>query len=96
MSKTQPLLQDNIDRIVHTALAGQYLGMHCIYLEAGSGAKYPVHPTVITAVKEVLDIPLIVGGGIRSRAAMQQTYEAGADLVVIGTAFETGIWNDNP
>jgi putative glycerol-1-phosphate prenyltransferase len=29
-----------------------------------------------------------VGGGIRSMQKIQEVYEAGADIVVIGTAFE--------
>ncbi len=94
VSETKPLAQYDIETIVATALAGQFLGKKCIYLEAGSGAQLPVHPEVITAVKTAIDIPLIVGGGIRSSAQMQLAREAGADLVVIGTAFETDTWNE--
>jgi len=43
---------------------------------------------IISAVKEELQIPLIVGGGIRSKKQMDEAYNSGADLVVIGTAFE--------
>ena len=88
ISKTVPIDQKHIDLIQHTALAGQHLGKKCIYLEAGSGALYPVDPKIIKAVKQILDIPLIVGGGIRSTQQMQAAYQAGADMVVIGTAFE--------
>ena len=31
---------------------------------------------------------LIVGGGIRNKESLQASYAAGADIVVIGTAFE--------
>jgi len=88
ISKTQPIDQAHIDLIKHTALAGQHLGKKCIYLEAGSGALNPVRPEVIKAVKELLEIPLIVGGGIRSKQQLQDAYDAGANIVVIGTAFE--------
>lgn len=93
ISGTKPMSQENVQNIVATALAGQFLGKALIYLEAGSGAKTPVHPTVIKAVKEVLDIPLIVGGGIRSVAQQSAAYQAGADMVVIGTAFEEDCWS---
>ena len=62
--------------------------MKLIYLDAGSGAEIPVPAKVIQAVRGMIDIPLIVGGGIRSMKTIQEVYEAGADLVVIGTAFE--------
>lgn len=90
VSNTIPLPQNDIDNIVNTALAGQYSGKKLIYLEAGSGAKVPVSEEIISEVKTALEIPLIVGGGIRSKEQLQNAYDAGADLVVIGTAFESG------
>ncbi len=90
VSNTIPLAQNDIQQIVNTALAGQYSGKKLIYLEAGSGAINPVSSEIITAVKKELSIPLIVGGGIRSKRQLQQAYEAGTDLVVIGTALEDG------
>jgi len=94
VSNTIPLPQCDIQQIVNTALAGQYSGKKIIYLEAGSGARFPVSSGIISAVKEALDIPIIVGGGIRSNAQLQSTYKAGADLVVIGTAFEKNSFQD--
>jgi len=75
-------------QIVDTAFAGELLGMKLIYLEAGSGAKYPVPSEVISKVKKELRIPLIIGGGIRTKQQLNDAYNSGADLVVIGTAFE--------
>lgn len=92
VSKTAPMLQTDVASIVNTALAGEYMGKACIYLEAGSGAKTPVLENVITAVREAISIPLIVGGGITSQSQMQQAYKAGATMVVIGTAFEEDSW----
>lgn len=92
VSNTLPIAQNAIDTIVATALAGQYLGKKCIYLEAGSGALYPISTAIIKAVTAVLDIPVIVGGGIRSVEEMQKAYEAGATMVVVGTAFEEDHW----
>lgn len=88
VSETQPLSQDNISEIVDTALAGFYSGKKIIYLEAGSGALNPVASEIISAVKGAVEIPVIVGGGIRSLEQLQKSYKAGADMVVIGTAFE--------
>lgn len=88
VSNTVPLSQDDIQQIVNTALAGQYSGKKMIYLEAGSGAKTPVSSKIIKAVKQEISIPLIVGGGIRSYRQLKNAHDAGADLVVIGTAFE--------
>ena len=92
VSNTLPISQKDISTIVDTVLAGQYLGKKCIYLEAGSGAQYPVSVEIIKAVREAIDIPLIVGGGIRSQEKMEEAYQAGATMVVIGTAFENDSW----
>ena len=89
VSNTNPLSRSNKQHIVDTAKAGALLGMQLIYLEAGSGATHPIEPEIISAVKDALNIPLIVGGGIRSKTELEAAYKAGADLVVIGTAFET-------
>jgi len=88
VSNTLPILQNNIDLIVHTALAGQYTGKQLIYLEAGSGATVPVDTKIIFTVASSISIPLIVGGGIRSKSKIEAAHQAGANLVVIGTAFE--------
>ncbi len=88
VTNTQPMAQDNIEAIVHTALAGQYMGAKLIYLEAGSGACFPVRPEVIAAVNKEIGIPLIIGGGIKSEDQKKRAYNAGADMVVMGTAFE--------
>jgi phosphoglycerol geranylgeranyltransferase len=70
------------------ALAGQYLGMRFIYLEAGSGAKYPVPPDMIRAVRHYVEVPMIVGGGIRSREQALAAASAGADIIVTGNIVE--------
>ena len=88
VTNTKPMPRENIQNIVDTAKAGQLLGMKLIYLEAGSGAREPLTKTIISRVKQELDIPLIVGGGIRSKVQLDHAFNAGAELVVIGTAFE--------
>lgn len=70
------------------ALAAQYLGMKLVYLEAGSGADKHVPTKMISSVKSVLDIPLIVGGGIKTGRDAAEVVKAGADIVVTGTIVE--------
>lgn len=91
VSNTKPLDRNNSDYAMHTAQAGEMLGHKLIYLEAGSGAKQAVPFEMIKKVSNNIEIPLIVGGGIIDLQGIKNAYEAGADLVVIGTAFE----NDN-
>ena len=71
------------------ALAGQYLGMHFIYLEGGSGAKNPVPPDMVRMVKQSIDVPLIVGGGIRTKEQALAAVSAGADIIVTGNVIES-------
>lgn len=88
VSKTIPLPRHNSEIAVATSLAGEFLGNKLIYLEAGSGAKLPVPLETIALVSKNITIPLIVGGGIKNQQGIDEAYAAGADLVVIGTAFE--------
>lgn len=88
VSHTKPINRKDIKTIVDTAKAGELLGMKLIYLEAGSGATHAIDKEIIEAVKQELNIPLIVGGGIRQKNELELAYTAGADIVVIGTAFE--------
>jgi len=70
------------------ALAAQYLGMHFVYLEAGSGALHMVDPKMVSRVSETVDIPVIVGGGIRTAGQAEQLAKAGASVIVTGTVLE--------
>jgi putative glycerol-1-phosphate prenyltransferase len=91
VSRTLPLARENYDYALATAQAGEMLGNKLIYLEAGSGAVLPVPLEMITTVGQNISIPLIVGGGIVDLIGIQNAFDAGADLVVIGTAFENNI-----
>ena len=88
ISNTRAIPTNKNDIAIATALAGQYLGLKCIYLEAGSGALNPVPNTMISDVRKQIDIPIICGGGIKSKKEVEEKWEAGANIVVIGTAFE--------
>lgn len=88
VSKTKPLNRENLDLVLATAQAGEMLGNKLMYLEAGSGAKNAVPLKMIQLISQNIEIPIIVGGGIVDLHGIQNAYKAGADLVVIGTAFE--------
>jgi putative glycerol-1-phosphate prenyltransferase len=91
VSQTKPLDAKNSDYIVQTAQAGELLGNKMIYLEAGSGALNPIASEIIEKVSKNIQIPLIVGGGISDQATIQKAFDSGADMVVIGTAFENNL-----
>ena len=91
VSKTKPLDRNNPDLDLATAQAGEMLGHKLIYLEAGSGAKQTVPTEMIKKVAQNIEIPLIVGGGIVDLRGIQKAFDSGADLVVIGTAFENDL-----
>lgn len=78
----------DVERAVAYALTAENFSMHCVYLEAGSGAESPVPAGMIKAVRGAIRIPLIVGGGIRSPEAAASAARAGADVVVTGTIAE--------
>ena len=89
MSNTQPIPADKPEIARATALAGKYLGHKIVYLDAGSGALNPVSPDMIAAVRhETEDLPLIVGGGIRTPAQAERAFNAGADCIVVGNSLE--------
>ena len=89
VSHTSPYPTTNPQLIADTALASQLLGHKMVYLEAGSGANRPVPQHIIAATRQSIDIPLIVGGGIKTPEQMQVAFSAGADLVVVGNHIES-------
>lgn len=88
VSHTKPIPRHKPEIAMAHALAAQYLGMSWAYLDAGSGADQMVPEEMVQAVKGYVSIPLIVGGGIRSPESARTRVEAGADFIVVGTAFE--------
>jgi phosphoglycerol geranylgeranyltransferase len=88
VSNTRPVPRDKPSIAVAHALAGQYLGMKLVYLEAGSGALMSVPETIIAPVREAVSIPIVVGGGIRTPQSAEDKVRAGADFVVTGNILE--------
>ena len=89
VGKAISLPYNKIELAAAHALAGQYLGMRFIYLEGGSGATNPVPSEMISAVKSLIEIPLIVGGGIRTKEQALAAVTAGADVIVTGNVTES-------
>ncbi len=88
MSHSIPIPRNKPDIAVAHALAAQYLGMRLIYMDAGSGAEEPMSADMIKAVKDAVEIPVIVGGGIRTPETAVELAKAGADYIVTGTVIE--------
>jgi putative glycerol-1-phosphate prenyltransferase len=89
ISNTFPLPYNKYDIAVSTAIAGELLGLRFLFVDGGSGAEKSVHKDMISAIRKNTNIPLIVGGGIRSANEMKIAFEAGADIVVVGNSIET-------
>jgi len=89
LSNSFPIPRSKPEIALAHALAGQFLGMQSIYLEAGSGAKWPVPAEMISLVSRHLHIPLMAGGGIRSPQEAEERVNAGAHFIVVGNYFET-------
>ncbi len=88
ISNTFPIPHNKPSIAACTALAGEFLGLKLLYMDSGSGAKRSVSLQMIRAVKDQVNLPIIIGGGIREPEQAYEVCRAGADLVVIGTAIE--------
>ncbi len=88
MSNTSPIPADKPDIAACTAMAGEMLGLKMIFMDGGSGAKNPVSEEMIRVVRKSIQVPLIVGGGIRTPEKAAANCKAGADLIVIGNSLE--------
>ena len=88
MSGSNPIPIEKPDILVAHALAAQYLGKKIVYLESGSGAKNPIPNHLLEAVKRYIDIPIIVGGGIRTPKSAYEKVQAGASFIVTGSVIE--------
>ncbi|MDD3492193.1 MAG: geranylgeranylglyceryl/heptaprenylglyceryl phosphate synthase [Candidatus Thermoplasmatota archaeon] len=91
--KTQldKITYDDVEKAVKYALYTQFTGMHVLYMDAGSNPQQPISSQMIARVRDSISIPLIVGGGIRSADTAREKVEAGADIIVTGTAVEENI-----
>ena len=88
ISNASPIPADKNEIAMCTAMAGEMLGMKLIYMDAGSGAKRPVSEDMIAMTSACIEIPLVVGGGIRNPEKAYDNCKAGADIIVVGNAIE--------
>lgn len=88
ISNTTPIPANKTDIAACTAIAGEMLGFKILYLDAGSGAQQPISEAMIAAVSQTTQVPLIVGGGIRTPEKAFANVQAGADVVVVGNILE--------
>ncbi len=88
MSNSSLIPNDKNDIAVCTALAGEFMGMKLIYMDAGSGAHIPITESMIKSVSKQIEVPLIIGGGIRTPEKALANINAGADIIVIGNILE--------
>lgn len=88
ISQTEAIPCDKTEIAVATAMAGEMLGLQMIYIEAGSGATNPVPVNLVKAVRQNISIPLAVGGGIKNKDEVEEIFNAGADLIVLGNSCE--------
>lgn len=89
MSNTRPIPTNKEDIAVCTAMAGEMLGLRLLYMDAGSGAKTPISEDIIESVSGAVNVPLVVGGGIRTPEKAEANARAGADIIVVGNAIES-------
>ena len=88
ISNASPLPADKNEIAMCTAMAGEMLGMKLIYMDSGSGAKKAISESMIQKVASCIDVPLIVGGGIKTAEKAYLNCKAGADVIVVGNAIE--------
>ena len=88
MSNTTPIPHEKNAVAACTAMAGEMLGLKCIFMDGGSGALNPISEKMIASVRQSVDTPLIIGGGINSGKKAAANCEAGADIIVVGNAIE--------
>jgi putative glycerol-1-phosphate prenyltransferase len=88
MSNTTPIPAEKHSIAACTAMAGEMLGLQVTYMDAGSGAQHPISTKIISAVRESVNGPIFIGGGIKTAEGAVAACNAGADVVVVGNAFE--------
>lgn len=90
VSQTTPIPANKASIITRTAKAGILQGKQLLYLDAGSGAVNPVPSEIIAELSE-LQVPIVIGGGIRTIDRIHEIRDAGANVIVIGNKIEENI-----
>ncbi|WP_393970664.1 geranylgeranylglyceryl/heptaprenylglyceryl phosphate synthase [Oxyplasma meridianum] len=80
--------EEKPEEIISYAIAAEMFNLKLLYLEAGSGSPSHIKPDTVRKVRESVELPIIVGGGIRTPEASRKIAKAGADIIVTGTVAE--------
>ncbi len=88
MSNTTPIPHDKPEVATCIAMAGEMLGLKLIYLDTGSGAMQSVSNKMVHGISKTIQLPIIVGGGIKSASQAKGLWDAGADVLVVGNGVE--------
>ncbi len=83
--------ENDIEKAVQYSAYAECIGMDCVYLDAGSNAEKPVPDRMIQEIRKIVDLPLIIGGGIRNPEEAKRKIEAGANVIVTGSLVEEKI-----
>jgi phosphoglycerol geranylgeranyltransferase len=90
VGRARPVPRDQPEIAAACALAGKLMGNKFIITDSGSGAPTPAPLEIISAVKEAIgDTIYIYGGGVKTPEQAKKIIAAGADVIQIGTAFES-------
>jgi phosphoglycerol geranylgeranyltransferase len=90
VSQTRPIPRDHFSIVSQTAIAGKLQGKKLTYLDAGSGAFNSIPAKMVKEVANI-GLPVIVGGGIKTKEQIIDLSNAGANVIVIGNAIEKNI-----
>jgi len=91
ISNTKPIPAHKPEIAMATAMAGEFIGNKLIYMDGGSGALNSIPINFIKKVADNINVPLIIGGGLKTKEEIESVFNAGATVVVVGTAFENDI-----
>ena len=89
--KLDIIKDEDIEKAVDYAIYAECMGMQCVYLDAGSNPEKPVPDEMIKAVRNAIEIPIIVGGGIKNAEEARKKIKAGANVIVTGSIIEEDI-----
>jgi putative glycerol-1-phosphate prenyltransferase len=91
ISQTTPIPRSQKSIAQNTALAAIFQGKKLIYFDAGSGANEIVPIEFVKQLRNEMEVPIIVGGGIRTIQDIETFKKSGVNVVVIGNHIEENI-----
>lgn len=77
--------------LLNLSLTAKYLGKELVLIDAGSGTKNPIEKTDLQNIKQKINIPIIVGGGIKSTKEIISLKKIGVNIIIVGNHIEENI-----